>query len=335
MYAGRLLAKGAIGGICKGDAGGPVVRERGGRAELVALSGGSNGAGCFGSEVTGPAQATATRTDGLGSWVNRARLADRANQLTETVAGGADFNGDGRDDVVVRFKDGTLHVLYGGADGKLEYGRALWHDDSWKRAKQIAAGDFNGDGKGDVAAIWQDGTLRLYLGDNRGELAEDYKKMWPDDSVANMRIARYKVDNSGRDGLLMAWGSGYLHAYPTNADGTLNGRHWAMWNNDSWKTIPQFTTGDFNGDGKDDVVAIWGNGEFRWYPGNDKGTLDSARAMWHDTSWGTSLRITGGDFDGDGKSDVVRVSGGGEFQFYKGDGNGKLTFGSPMVPTLG
>ncbi|MEU7203789.1 trypsin-like serine protease [Streptomyces sp. NPDC045470] len=64
-----LTPAGTSGGICMGDAGGPVVREDADGTELVALAAGSNSAGCFGSEVAGPNQATAFRVDGLNSWL--------------------------------------------------------------------------------------------------------------------------------------------------------------------------------------------------------------------------------------------------------------------------
>ncbi|MFI2236943.1 trypsin-like serine protease [Streptomyces chrestomyceticus] len=63
------LASTGSGGICKGDAGGPVVREDENGSELVALASGSNSAGCFGSDVAGPGQASAIRVDGLSSWL--------------------------------------------------------------------------------------------------------------------------------------------------------------------------------------------------------------------------------------------------------------------------
>ncbi|MFI6689807.1 FG-GAP repeat protein [Streptomyces sp. NPDC050485] len=72
----------------------------------------------------------------------------------------------------------------------------------------MTAGDFNGDGLTDIAAIWPNGSLRLYPGTAGGTLADnrpmriDEKTNWNE----MLQLTRYKADNSGRDGLLAVWG---------------------------------------------------------------------------------------------------------------------------------
>ena len=80
------IAPTADGALCKGDAGGPVVRENGdGTANLVAVVSTSWQGGCLG--ITGTRRdATATRIDGLADWINQFK----EFELTGVVEAGAE-----------------------------------------------------------------------------------------------------------------------------------------------------------------------------------------------------------------------------------------------------
>lgn len=78
------------GAICKGDAGGPALREQDGKVLLAAVHSASWQAGCFGTDETRPG-AVETRTDDIVDWVTQVRGLPKDPQ----VASG-DFNGDGR-----------------------------------------------------------------------------------------------------------------------------------------------------------------------------------------------------------------------------------------------
>ena len=58
------------GALCKGDAGGPALRESAGRAELVGIASRAEQGGCLGETATGRA-AVHTRVDDLGGWIAR------------------------------------------------------------------------------------------------------------------------------------------------------------------------------------------------------------------------------------------------------------------------
>jgi hypothetical protein len=86
-----------------------------------------------------------------------------AGGVEETASGRSDFNGDGFADLAVRASE-AVHVLYGSPAGLTAVGNQLWSQDSpgiegVTRAGirtdgfggSLAAGDFNGDGFGDLA----------------------------------------------------------------------------------------------------------------------------------------------------------------------------------------
>ncbi|MDH6126048.1 FG-GAP-like repeat-containing protein [Kitasatospora sp. GP82] len=335
----NLAAKSAGAAVCKGDTGGPAFREKNGQVELAALNSRSWQGGCLGESETRTG-ALDVRLDDVNGWIQQTRLTTKAKYTTRLVTT-ADINHDGRTDVVAVLGDGTLHAFYGRADGTLEYGRELWNDGSWGGMTQIIGGDFNGDGYGDIAALWPDGTLHLYTGTADGKL-NPAVPMWPNAGWKGMpHIARIKADASGRDGLLAIWEDGSLFAYATGPNGVLTGSKRDMWRDKSWGSMTILATGDFNGDGRDDVVTAY-KGSLLLYTGNAKGTFDDARPFWYDNSWDGMQTVVGGDINGDGKSDLIGLYGVSanpsnpsttpSLRWYQGDGNGKLSDGRTMWP---
>ncbi|MGP9017941.1 FG-GAP-like repeat-containing protein [Streptomyces sp. BR1] len=318
--------------LCKGDAGAPAFREKAGKVELVGINSRSWQGGCFGESETRTG-AVETRVEDVSDWIQKTRRRAKPPTLSALTTT-ADFNRDGRTDMAAVFDDGSLNVFYANANGTLEYGRMLWKwDFSWGSVKRIVAGDYNGDGLADIAAVADDGSLRLYLGKPDGGLV-DGKQMWSDRSWSTMlQVARYKADSSGRDGLVAVWGDGSLYSYTTNADGTLSGQKRQMWRDSTWKPMKQIATGDFNSDGRDDIAAITSDGGLRGYYGNAQGLLDDGVSMWADKSWTNANALLGGDVNGDGKSDLVGLwTGTQALRLYKGNGKSAFADGASLWP---
>ncbi|MFD5922240.1 trypsin-like serine protease, partial [Kitasatospora sp. NPDC127035] len=94
--------------ICKGDAGGPALREVNGHVELVAVSSRSWQKGCLGSAET-RVGAEATRVDDLGSWIGQTTSAWTALLSGRTEGRSTVYNPDTR----------TAEVFALGADGTM------------------------------------------------------------------------------------------------------------------------------------------------------------------------------------------------------------------------
>ncbi|WP_206505521.1 FG-GAP-like repeat-containing protein [Streptomyces chrestomyceticus] len=325
-----LVGKDDAAAVCEGDAGAPVWRESGGRYELVGVNNRSWFKGCFGHEDETRDGAVASRADDIADWIQTVRLTTKVPDVSNVIAS-ADFDGDGRTDIAAVLNDGNLHAFYAKPDGTLRYGRELWaHDGTWKNYTQIIGGDFNGDGKADLIALRGDGQLFLHTGSGDG-LLNPRRPLWHDTSWGTMKqIVRYRSDSSGRDGLAAVWGDGSLHAYTTNPDGTLVNAKRDLWPDKTWDGMKRMASGDFNGDGRDDIAAIAYDGALRLYTGNAQGTVTRAADLWHDKTWGYMRSVLGGDFNGDGKTDIAAHRANGDLRLYTGNGTGPLTSGPLM-----
>ncbi|MGW8729225.1 trypsin-like serine protease [Streptomyces sp. NPDC055808] len=327
--------------ICQGDAGGPALRDNNGTPELVAVNFLSSQGGCLGTNAAETrASAVNARLDNVNGWVQQIRLAAIVPDVTSLMTSG-DFNGDGIADVAATLKDGNLHAFYGRKDGTFEYGRPLWNTDgSWgKSITRMVGGDFNGDGITDIAAVWANGPLHLYLGTADGPLNFS-KPMWLDETTnwnPMLQLTRFKADASGRDGLLAVWNAGpkgALYAYTTGADGKLTGQKRNMWRDNSWQYSQKVVAGDFNNDGLDDVVALTDTGALVRY-GNAQGGLENGVPMWPDNGWKGMPVVLAGDFDGDGNTDMGGLWNNQQrFNFYQGNGKGSIAVGKNAWPAI-
>ncbi|MFD7125784.1 MULTISPECIES: trypsin-like serine protease [Streptomyces] len=116
-----IVGASAGSAICKGDAGGPVLRQDGGTVALVGVSGDSWQGGCVGETETRTG-ALVARTDDLKPWID------------EVIAGASDFNCDGARDVAIADPDATVNgaakagrvqLVYGAGKGNAELSQAL------------------------------------------------------------------------------------------------------------------------------------------------------------------------------------------------------------------
>ncbi|MGW1904849.1 FG-GAP-like repeat-containing protein, partial [Streptomyces cinnamoneus] len=100
-----------------------------------------------------------------------------------------------------------------------------------------------------------------------------------------------------------------------------------------WNGMKNLTVGDFNGDGKDDLVASkTETGELFLYPGTGKKSLEALgdRVLIGTGGWNGMNNLSAGDFNGDGKADIIASKNEtGELFLYPGTANKGLdTLGS-------
>ncbi|WP_143662990.1 MULTISPECIES: trypsin-like serine protease [unclassified Streptomyces] len=325
------------GAICKGDAGGPALREQDGKVLLAAVHSASWQAGCFGTDETRPG-AVETRTDDIVDWVTQVRGLPKDPQ----VASG-DFNGDGREDIAAFYDNGTavdgkrrssLFAFYSNGTGFAEPKRVWASTGSFNGAAvKLTSGDYNGDGKGDVAVLYNSGqaadgkyvsTVFTFTSNGTGFAAP--KQTWTSSGSfdwSKSKPVSGDFNGDGKDDLAVFYNGGQA------ADGksvslvftfTSNG---AVFNNPttSWTSSGSFdwskskpVPGDLNGDGKDDLAVLYNGGQAAdgkyastlfAFTGNGTG-FAAPKQTWTSTgsfNWNVTLP-TSGDYDKDGKDDL-------------------------------
>jgi hypothetical protein len=238
----------------------------------------------------------------------------------------ADFNGDGKPDLVVASSGGIV-VLLGNGDGTFRAGPTL---NNTGAGDPIAVGDFNGDGKPDIAASTVYG-VDIFFGNGNGtfKAAKQVVNLGTSDTIESM-VAGDFVPGSGLDLAVVAHTpqNSVVRVLLNNGNGTFT----------KGQTINVGTearglaTADLNGDGKPDLVTtsfINGSGNYNVEVllGNGNGTF---RAPIITNPGGRSTSVVAGDFNGDGKQDLLLTD------YFDNTvtvlpGNGNGTFGTPKV----
>jgi hypothetical protein len=197
----------------------------------------------------------------------------------------------------------------------------------------VAVGDFNGDGKLDLAvANPSSGNVSVLLGygDGTFQAAVSY----PVGGCGPSAIAVGDFNGDGKLDLAVAWDLVYTAAYVTvllgNGDGTFQTAvSYPVGANPSSVAV-----GDFNGDGKLDLavansnlngIANESSTSVSVLLGNGDGTFQTAVNYPAGTN---PISVAVGDFNGDGKPDLVVANAYGGVTVLLGNGNG--TFQTPV-----
>ena len=90
-----------------------------------------------------------------------------------------DFNGDGKSDIAGLSANWDMELYTGNGAGKLTGAGLMWPGGGqWRDFHAITAGDFNGDGKSDIAGLSANWDMELYTGNNAAKLT-GAGLMWP------------------------------------------------------------------------------------------------------------------------------------------------------------
>ncbi|MGW7090489.1 FG-GAP-like repeat-containing protein [Streptomyces sp. NPDC054874] len=324
------------GAICKGDAGGPALREQDGKVLLAAVHSASWQAGCFGSRETRNG-AVETRTDDLVDWVTQVRGLPGESQ----VASG-DFNGDGKEDIAAFYDNGpstagsnrsSLFAFYSNGTGFAEPKR-VWSTPggfTWSKS-QLTAGDFTGDGKDDLAVLYDSGSsdtgavTSLYTFTSTGASFSSPKQTWTTPggfTWSKSKVTSGDYNGDGKDDVAVFYDSGSsdtgqvssLYTFNSTGTGFANPRKtWTTPGGFTW-SAGQVTSGDYDTDGKDDIAVLYNGGKSAdgkfassLYTFSSNGTaFDNPRKTWTSSgsfNWNAS-KLTSGDYSGDGRDDIA------------------------------
>lgn len=228
-----------------------------------------------------------------------------------------DFNRDGKLDLALAPYNpsdvlglpgaANISVLLGNGDGTFQQAAAPALSNA--RPFALAAGDFNGDGKPDLAVVnygvfqgttVDAGGVSILLGNGDGTFM-----VGPQIAAGNnpAHVAAADINGDGKLDLVVATTTngtnGALAVFLGNGDGSFNPQPLIATapNIVQWITIL-----DLNGDGKPDILECENNADIGFFAGNGDGTFQAEIPF---PAGPNPLQVATADFNGDGEPDLA------------------------------
>ncbi|MFJ3235882.1 FG-GAP-like repeat-containing protein [Streptomyces sp. NPDC086787] len=193
---------------------------------------------------------------------------------------------------------------------------------AWTR--QLAAGDFTGDGKPDALAVdGTDGNLYAHPGDGKGGFTGRRQIGIQWNTTPVITAGDFTGDN--KSDIVAIRDDGTLLTYPGDGNG---GFGHTITAGTGWNSMRLLAAGDLTGDKKTDLLAAHDNGTLYIYPGDGKGGV--GRGITAGTGWDGIRLIAVGDYNGDGKADATAINNNGTLYSYTNNGKNAFNTGTAV-----
>jgi hypothetical protein len=230
-----------------------------------------------------------------------------------------DINGDGRNDLVARFK-GRLTTLL--ATGRGGFDRKITRKGYGNYRQLIGAGDVNGDGRADLLVRTKHRVL-LQTGYGTGRFAAP-KRVAGSWSGYN-RLVGGDFNGDGRSDLVARATNGKIWMFPGRGDGTYGA---ALGPTTNLKSMRMLTGAQLVGGSGGDLIGV--SGKTLVVVAN-RDTFELGAPVDTGVSFaGMDLLLNAGDVNRDGFGDVLARDTSGQLWFYAGNGTGALAAGSVL-----
>jgi RHS repeat-associated protein len=251
---------------------------------------------------------------------------NQAYSRTDLKKGGVkyttgDFNGDGKTDLIITTGSGSVWQINTGTGSSNPAYQTQYSNSRYTLNNvQFTPADLNGDGRTDVIATTSAGSYWL-LSNNIGNTYSPVTVHYRSDlSLGKAQFTPGDFNGDGKTDIIAttAGGSYWYHSVGTGNSyqmciaGLRGDLHYGQ---------VQFTPGDFNGDGKTDLIYTTSAASY-WYISDGNGESYHAYSPYYrvDLAYG-KVQYTPGDYNGDGKTDLIVSTGQGSYWYIStGDG---------------
>ncbi|MGA2448982.1 MAG: FG-GAP-like repeat-containing protein [Polyangiaceae bacterium] len=183
-----------------------------------------------------------------------------------------DFDGDGRSDIALMGNPTwiTVPVAFSNGDGTFNVtngGNSFWASNAAAANVKVVTGDFDGDGRTDIAMMgnagWNTVPVAFSNGDGSFRVTNATNAFWASNAASgNVKVVTGDFDGDGKTDIAMM-GNATWSTVPvafSNGDGSFRVTNTtnAFWASNAGSANVQVVTGDFDGDGKTDI-AMMGN----------------------------------------------------------------------------
>ncbi|MBD2569107.1 Calx-beta domain-containing protein [Anabaena lutea] len=255
-----------------------------------------------------------------------------------------DFNGDGKTDLIHFANSNYLIVWLANSDGTFNVGS---HYTPWNgyfvasNKYNFKTGDFNGDGKTDLIHFVNNDYANVWL--SKGDGTFDVPSFTPSSGYSiganNYNFKTGDFNGDGKTDLIHFDNPDSLHLWLANGDGTFTIKpSYAPWNG-YWMANNNynFKTGDFNGDGKTDLIHFINNDYTHVWLSKGDGTFDvpSFTPSSGYSIGANNYNFKTGDFNGDGKTDLIHFDNPDSLHLWLANGDGTFTIKPSYAPWNG
>ena len=221
-----------------------------------------------------------------------------------------DFNRDGRTDLAHLCCEDYGNIWLSNGDGTFRVqpfrpgpGYGL-QSGTWR------TGDFNADGRTDLLHLCCGDYVNVWLSNGDGTFTVAAFSPWPGYGVQSGSWQTADVNGDGKTDAVHLCCDDYANTWLSNGDGTFAVSSFRPWpgygiQSGSW------VAGNFNGDHSADLIHFWGGGPANIWLSNGNGNFSIVPfEPWPGYDYLSGVWLPG-DFNGDGRTDLAHIWGGG------------------------
>jgi hypothetical protein len=217
-----------------------------------------------------------------------------------------DFNGDGRMDLAHLCCYDYINVWLSTGNGAFTVVKFQAWPGYWVQAGSWQVGDFNGDGKSDLAHQCCSAWAHIWTSVGDGTFSVSTFTTWPGYNMGVGPWTAGDINGDGKSDLIHRCCQDRAITWTSLGNGTFSAAMTFPWDGYSMAS-GTWQAGDFNGDGKSDFVHLccydYAN---MWFSRGDGTFSVTAFKPWDDY-WVQSGSWQAADFDGDGKTDLAHM----------------------------